>query len=116
MGDTFGAMRQDSQRRRIKNLDSSTKLLIEKGIKFESKNNGIHLIVEDFDFYPSTGLFKNRKTGKKGRGVFSLIKQIQKCKSCNGRGYGYGYSEYGIATIRVACPQCDGEGITRTKK
>ena len=77
MGDIFGAMRQDSQRRRAKNLDNSTNILKGKGINFESKNNGIHLIIDnEFDFYPSTGLFKSRKTGKKGRGVFSLLKLL----------------------------------------
>lgn len=41
-----------------------------------SNNGGIHLVIGDFDFWPSTGLFKNRKTGKKGRGVFNLIKVL----------------------------------------
>lgn len=35
-------------------------------------------MIGDFDFYPSTGLFRNRKTNKKGRGIFNLIKLINK--------------------------------------
>lgn len=77
IGDTFGAMRGLSRAKRQENTKNSTQILVEKGIKFASKNNGIHLIVEDmFDFYPSTGLFMNRENGKRGRGVFNLIKFI----------------------------------------
>ena len=79
MGDIFGAMKQHGQRKRRSNLENSTDILMENQIHFESKNNGIHLIVQnEFDFYPSTGLFKNRKTNKKGRGIFSLIKILKK--------------------------------------
>tara|TARA_R110000824_G_C15230756_1_gene678521 strand:- start:9817 stop:10074 length:258 start_codon:yes stop_codon:yes gene_type:complete len=75
LGDLFGGMQRLTRERRKSNTKNSTEILVEKGVNFVSKNNGIHLIVENrFDFYPSTGLFMNRENGKRGRGVFNLIK------------------------------------------
>ena len=64
--------------KRKSNTISSTEILKKFEIKFESKNDGAHIIVENFDFWPSTGLFINRKTKKRGRGIFNLLKQIRK--------------------------------------
>ena len=54
------------------------KILKDKGINFESKNGGAHLIVDGYecviDFWPSTGKFIVR-TGPKGRGVFNMIEK-----------------------------------------
>lgn len=64
------------QDKRRTNLQSSTEIIKKAGIPFTSKNNGIHLIVmERWDFWPSTGLFIDRQTKKKGRGVFNLLKR-----------------------------------------
>ena len=38
----------------------------------------------------------------------------KKCKYCNGKGYGYGYSQHNI--VRVECLGCNGEGIERSKE
>lgn len=79
MGDIYRMMKEDSKERKTNNFEKSTKLLQNKGIEFESKNGGYHLIVEqEYDFYPSTGLFICRKTKKKGRGVRNLLKKIDK--------------------------------------
>jgi hypothetical protein len=65
--------------KRKSNTINSTDLLIKFGIPFESKNYGAHLVVDcNIDFWPSTGLFINRKTKKKGRGISNLLKLLKK--------------------------------------
>ena len=74
----YEAMRAESQWRRHNNLQSSTEILKSKQIPFETKNNGVHLIVADrYDFWPSTGLYIDRENQKRGRGVFNLIMELQ---------------------------------------
>ncbi len=69
--------------RRQNNTKMSTRLLRDKGIPFESFNDGAHLFVAElFDFWPSTGLYINRKTLKRKRGVFTLIKEIGRLNLC----------------------------------
>ena len=72
--------KEHKEERRIKkqsNLEYSTELLRANGIKFESKNNGIHLIVQGKDckihFWPSTGKY-SAISGEYGRGVRNVIK------------------------------------------
>ena len=81
MGDMYNLFAKDRKEKRGSNNRYSTQLLIDSGIKFESKNNGVHLIVEGIkckiDFWPSTGKFITRN-GKRGRGVFNLIKLCNK--------------------------------------
>lgn len=78
VGDIFNAMKQASKEKKASNQENSTKILQEKGVKFESKNWGNHLVVEGkkglIDFWPSTGKFIPRCEGRKGRGVFNLLK------------------------------------------
>lgn len=64
--------------KRALNTASSTDILAQRGVPFESKNNGAHLIVAGgrLDFWPSTGVFIERKTGLRGRGVFKLLKVL----------------------------------------
>jgi hypothetical protein len=79
----YKAMKEKSRIKKESNKESSTKLLDTLCIDYESKNNGLHLIVfnenEIIDFWPSTGKFIPRK-GKAGRGVFNLIKRIKNIK------------------------------------
>lgn len=53
--------------------------LSEAGIKFDSRNNGQHLIVAGFDcfidFWPSTDRW-NTRSGVKDRGLYKLIKYV----------------------------------------
>lgn len=76
LGETFAAWREMKQVKKELNLKQSTALLKDTAVKFESKNEGTHLIVEStkgkVDFWPSTGLWITRK-GKRGRGVFALL-------------------------------------------
>lgn len=62
-----------------KNQQASTELLHKKGIKFESFNDGNHLVVSaagnKIDFWPSTGKYRPRNYKVEyGRGVLNLIK------------------------------------------
>lgn len=74
--------------KKAKNEVDSTKLLEAKGICFDSKNFGNHLIIHPYglqltekkeiiDFWPSTGTWMGRN-GKQGRGVRNLLKHIRK--------------------------------------
>lgn len=72
--------RQDKANKRLKNLEYSTNLLKEKGIQFESHNFGKQLVIlcaeSKIDFYPSTGLWIERTTRYKNRGIRSLLAHI----------------------------------------
>jgi len=75
MIDIFNAMKEIRLEKRRNNKDQSTRQLVASGLSFESKNNGVHLIVRSrWDFWPSTGLYVDRKTGKRRRGVRNLLR------------------------------------------
>lgn len=63
------------------NRVQSTKILVKNDVVFESKNNGLHLIVRSnagkIDFYPSTGKYVRRIDKKRGRGVFNLLDMLK---------------------------------------
>ncbi len=74
------AVRKGRQEKRHSNLQYSTQLLRENGIEFVAKNDGIHLIISTtpaIDFYPSTGLWIERGTNIKGRGVRKLLNYLK---------------------------------------
>jgi hypothetical protein len=63
------------QAKRCSNTIHSTEILKRAGVQFESYNNGAHLIVSGkFDFWPSTGLFIDRITRKRNRGIHNLLR------------------------------------------
>lgn len=70
-------MKEESKQRRHHNRTSSRDLLASRGIAFESRNEGAHLIVKGrdcvIDFWPGTGKYIARD-GRKGRGVRNLLK------------------------------------------
>ena len=76
--------RDDSPDKKQANMAWSTNHLRELQIGFESKSNGIHLIVEcgteKIDFWPSTGKYIPRVSNKPGRGVRNLVKYIEERK------------------------------------
>lgn len=78
MGEDFAAMREMSQVKRAGNRDSSLSLLQAKGFEVQVKNAGAHIIVGAYDFWPGTGLFISRRNQKRGRGVFNLIRNLEK--------------------------------------
>ena len=72
-GEKYREEYEEKKAKRKSNLEWSTNYLKKMGVKFESRNNGIHLIIGEFDFWPSTGKFISRKTKKKSRGVKNLV-------------------------------------------
>ena len=86
MGDIFKALKEDRKIKKSSNKESSTQILIDHGIEFESKNDGVHLIVTcgtgKIDFWPSTGKWTPRGE-RDGRGISKLIVYIaSKLKVC----------------------------------
>ncbi|MFC0709914.1 hypothetical protein [Azorhizophilus paspali] len=82
MGSWFAELTRE---KRAKNTASSTKILLQRGIPFESKNSGAHLVVDAethfVDFWPSGGRWIARDLAKtNGRGVFKMLKHIAKAR------------------------------------
>jgi len=83
MGEVFNEMKRYKQERRASNTEKSTQILVDRGVKFDSKNGGAHLIVyadcgKVIDFWPSTGKFRVRGQKKFQGGVFKLLKKYIK--------------------------------------
>lgn len=69
----------EKEERRIKKLNNkswSLNHLLELGIGYK-KLSQWHYRIGDYDFWPTTGKYLNRKTNDKGRGVLNLIKKIK---------------------------------------
>lgn len=76
LGETFSAYRELRRAKKEQNKVNSIEILKNAGISYQTKNGGIHLIVGEYNFWPTTGKFQNRITKKTGRGVFKLIKLL----------------------------------------
>ena len=79
--DTFKVLKERKQEKRADNMQQSTRFITRKGIYFTSHNNGTHLVIDEpntgvIDFWPSTGLWIPRNTGRKHRGVLKLATYI----------------------------------------
>lgn len=72
--------KQESTERKQANYDKSAALLKDRGIMFTA--NGFHLIVSHnglkADFWPTTGKYNIRGDAEYKRGVFNLIKDLEK--------------------------------------
>lgn len=83
-GDVGPGMRADSKAKRASNREWSAAHLTEKGIKFDSRNDGAHLIVRHngkrADFWPGTGKWIIQaipgKEPQHGRGVRGLVARL----------------------------------------
>ena len=77
-GDDWNEHKQARKEKRANNRDYSAEYLKARGIEFQSKNVGAHLVVQGklckIDFWPGTGLFIPRIHGTSGRGVRNLVK------------------------------------------
>lgn len=73
----FKELKEETKRSKEERKTINTLVLLDKGIRFESKNFGYHLIVEGkqsiIDFWPSTGKFIVRQNRKKGHGIGKLL-------------------------------------------
>lgn len=81
IGDSMKILSEVSREKKRRNLAYSTNLLKEEGIEFESKNNGVHLVIHHmgqvWDFWPSTGKFGKRGSGHYGRDVKNLLRELR---------------------------------------
>ncbi len=70
MVEIFKAMNEEKRLRRQLSLKWNMELVLKSGVSFVTKNDGFHLILEDhIDFWPSSGKFFDRETGKYGQGL-----------------------------------------------
>ena len=78
--EVWRAHRKHRQEKRHANQQSSTEILTARGIQFESKNAGVHLIVRHndhvVDFWPSTGRWIARGNNRSGRGIQKLFQYL----------------------------------------
>ena len=81
MGEFWRDVSDARQEKRADNREKSVTILKEKGIRFESRNNGAHLIIKYYntivDFWPGTGKYIFRTEAKRGRGVFNLLRHLE---------------------------------------
>lgn len=81
MGDYFESWSERSAAKRAENRTASQRILAEEGIDFTSNNEGVHLVIVDhgntWDFWPGTGKWSRRLSGRYARGVYPLIKAIK---------------------------------------
>lgn len=67
-------MQEASRRRREANRRTGRGRLEAAGVSFVVKNEGAHLIVLNrWDYWPGTGLWKDRQSKAEGRGIRSLL-------------------------------------------
>jgi len=76
IGEHFSALRKHSQAKRKNNLDYAITKLQKLNIVFKILNPNGHLLIDEYDFWPTTGLFINRNTKQKGRGINNLIRNL----------------------------------------
>jgi hypothetical protein len=75
LGEVFAALKEHNRKKKQSNHENSMALLKERGYSFEQLSD-THYRYGDFDFWPSTGKFVKRSTGKYKRGVFNLLKEL----------------------------------------
>ena len=83
MAEYYREQAEESKIRRRSNRENSAEILRSKGIRFQSRNIGAHLIVEyggeTVDFWPGTGKWIRRNRNHfpdQGRGVFGMLKAL----------------------------------------
>lgn len=78
----YKALRLESQCRRAEHRAHAIAVLTNRGYHFETRNDGVHLIVEaalgKIDYWPGTGLWKCRYGTQQGRGIASVLQHLSK--------------------------------------
>jgi hypothetical protein len=77
IGEDFKFLKEQSKKKKKKNLKNSLAILEKKKIPYEQLNPHHFRVDGKFDFWPSTGKFYNMRIKKYGRGVFNLIKYLK---------------------------------------
>lgn len=80
MGDAWRQERERGRDKRLRNRVWSTEKMQDwcdrNGVELQRLNDEIHLRIEEFDFWPSTGQYLHRPTGRYARGVQELIREL----------------------------------------
>lgn len=80
LGEIYDGMRAAGQQRRASNRQTTPALLAARGVPFEAKNDGAHLVVryagKTADLWPGTGKYCIRGTDRYCRGVFNLLHDL----------------------------------------
>jgi len=83
-GDIWRELKKRSTEKKQSNKEWSLAFLNRNGIVYQTLDAYIgHYRVDDFDFWPATGKYYNRKTKKRGRGVKQLLKILTNIKQTN---------------------------------
>lgn len=73
----YTSWKDEKKLRKQANLERNKGLLVKYGVKFEEKNNGLHLILTTnqgmIDFWPSTGKWVHRDSIVTRSGVYRLL-------------------------------------------
>ena len=78
LGSVFAAKRAASRAKRGRNREHGSKRLAELGLAFVAHNSGAHLVVQGcVDYWPGTGLWKDRRTRGEGRGLEKLLRYLK---------------------------------------
>lgn len=74
----FEAYKEAKKDKKAANVESSLALLRARNIEHQVCNWANHhtFVANRYDFWPSTGLWRDRKSGRTGRGVLNLIKRV----------------------------------------
>lgn len=68
------------RQKRVQNAAYSTQALTDAGVHFRAYNGGAHLIIQHegktVDFWPGTGLWKDRMRATQNRGLVRLLKHL----------------------------------------
>lgn len=68
-------LKQRSREKKGANLAFALEEMDARGIQY-STTDGVHFIVGEWNFWPTTGLFIHRQTNQRGRGIFNFLKQL----------------------------------------
>jgi hypothetical protein len=81
VSDIYKVLYQRSKEKRANNRDASAKMLTDYNVRYLALNQGAHLVIQYddliIDFWPGTGLWIDRATRIKKRGVRNLINYVQ---------------------------------------
>jgi len=80
LGDLFREWKKESQAKKASNAEQSLAWLERMQIPFKvlSYNNHHTLVADRIDFWPSTGKWRERGTGRQGRGVRRLMDYLKR--------------------------------------
>lgn len=73
--------KEESRQRRAGHRERAPVTLRQNSVAFTSHNDGAHLVVEQrIDYWPGTGLWRDKRTGESARGIASLLRHVAKVR------------------------------------